>query len=346
MYRKPPANIASSIKPRNVKAKLNYLLTPEQKKISQNLIEASKEIYVHAVCGAGKTEITFESIEKAIAKGFRVGIAIPRREVVKELLPRFQSAFPSLHVIAVYGGHVKELDGDIIILTTHQSYRYTKKFGLLIIDEYDAFPFYNDPALIAITKRCCYGKTIYLSATFTSYELAGNSKAELFKRFHGKRLPIPTIIKANLFISMIKIIPKLKEYANNQEPCFLFVPTIQMSQVIHKLLTIFNMNSVCFNSQITNKEKLFDEIKNHKYEVVVTTSILERGITMPSLQVIVLNADHPVFSYATLMQICGRVGRKAESPKGDILLFCFQSTNVANQVSKSIQDTNEKMLVM
>ena len=44
--------------------------------------------------------------------------------------------FPKAKVIAVCGGHTAQTDGDLIICTTHQLYRYFHAFDLLILDAY------------------------------------------------------------------------------------------------------------------------------------------------------------------------------------------------------------------
>ena len=64
--------------------------------------------------------------------------------------------------------------------------------------------------------------------------------------------------------------------------------------------------------------------------------ILERGITVPSVQVIVCQADHAVFTSASLIQIFGRVGRSFDDPTGKGVCFMFskkfrQSKNVVDQ---------------
>mgnify|MGYP002514264655 CR=1 FL=1 len=50
-----------------------------------NNIEKENNILVYAVCGAGKTEIIVKVIERTLKKGGKVGIIIPRRDLVVEL---------------------------------------------------------------------------------------------------------------------------------------------------------------------------------------------------------------------------------------------------------------------
>lgn len=55
-------------------------------------------------------------------------------------------------------------------------------------------------------------------------------------------------------------------------------------------------------------------MREQHYDVFLTTMILERGVTFERISVIVLGADHPVFSKSSLVQIAGRADRKEDSP--------------------------------
>ena len=133
---------------------LSYDLTSNQIEVSNNCLQALKSEYdvlLYCVCGAGKTEITIQSISYYLSKGLKVAYAISRTEVVKELTIRFQKIFKTAKVISVYGGHHDELTGDLILCTMHQLYRYHKTFDLLILDEVDAFPLKGNETLMNIS---------------------------------------------------------------------------------------------------------------------------------------------------------------------------------------------------
>ncbi len=117
---------------------LRYPLTPAQKAVSRQCAELIKEkdVLLHCVCGAGKTELVTESIALMLKEGKKVCFAIPRRQVVLELQERLAGYFPQAEVTAVCGGHTEKTDGDLIVATTHQLYRYYRAFDLLILDAY------------------------------------------------------------------------------------------------------------------------------------------------------------------------------------------------------------------
>src|SRR5699024_3685035 len=115
-----------------------------------------------------KTEMMFPVIEKALQEGKRICIASPRADVVRELLPRCQSAFKDVPIQALYrGSKQSHLNSQFILATTHQLIRYKDSFHLLIIDEVDAFPYHNDHTLAYVTTRSLRKNSmlIYLTAT-------------------------------------------------------------------------------------------------------------------------------------------------------------------------------------
>ena len=97
--------------------------------------------------GAGKTEMIYGVIEYALNLGHHVCLTMPRKELVIELAKRIQKQFFNIQPILVYGGHTECLEGQFIICTTHQLYRYPRMFDLLILDEYDAFPYRDNEVL-------------------------------------------------------------------------------------------------------------------------------------------------------------------------------------------------------
>ena len=92
--------------------------------------------------------------------------------------------------------------------------------------------------------------------------------------------------------------------------------------------------------QKDEKMKLF---KEKKWDVLVSTTLLERGITIDSVQVIVFQADDPVFTQASLIQIFGRVGRKFSDPYGKGICLCqFRKKSILSCVS-TIQKMNRSV---
>src|SRR5690606_24191408 len=138
-------------------------LTPAQRRAAWALEgfvrqDERREALVWAVCGAGKTEVTFLAASRVLARGGRVLFAVPRRDVVQELGPRLAAAFPGAEVRVLHGGQDRVdrpglAPGSLTVATTHQLLRFCRAFDLAILDEVDAFPYRGSPMLVRAVAR-------------------------------------------------------------------------------------------------------------------------------------------------------------------------------------------------
>ena len=327
----------------NTQLNLTYSLTEEQKRISNGIYEnisKGRNCFISAVCGSGKTEIVIDVISKFLKAGKKIGFAIPRRDVVIELTERIENLFKNTKVISVYGGHKNVLDADIIVLTTHQLYRYNCFFDLLILDEADAFPFKNNEVLQHILKNSIKGNYIIMSATLESSQIIlpdqNVANFYLYERFHKHDIPVPFIIQRGGFLKLYYLVKKVKEYILLNKPVLIFVPTIQLSMNLYNLLKIFAKQGYFVNSSIKNREEVILNFKSGKYKYLVTTMVLERGVTIENLQVIIFDADNKIYNKETLIQISGRAGRKRSHPTGDVILL-------SNKISPAMRSSIEQI---
>ena len=332
-----------------VSINLSYQLSKEQEEISNKVKETfinKKNSLIYAVCGAGKTELVYQTMAYALEQGLQVGFTIPRRDVVIELEKRIKEVFPTKKVVSIYQDHSQELIGDIIILTTHQLYRYKSYFDLLIIDEVDAFPFKDNYILNHFFNRSLKGNYIILSATPSNQliEEIKNKKGKLFsltKRYHNHPLIVPNI-QIKIFFKKLFLIGKINKYKKERKKLLIFVPTKDQCECLFNQINIFCPNGNYVHSERKNRNKIIEEFKNNKYDYLVTTSVLERGITIPFLQVIVYDADHLIFDADTLIQISGRVGRKKESWDGEVTFLANKKTKHMEEAINRIKEANNE----
>lgn len=325
---------------------LKYELTPAQKKASSQVLTylcAGKDVFLYAATGAGKTEITFESIRYYLSCGKKVGFAISRRQVVLEIRQRLEEAFANLHVIAVCQGYTTITDGDIIVCTMHQLYRYYQAFDLLIMDEVDAFPYVGNAVLEVIADGACKGQKLLLSATpdEKSLKQIAMHKMEqitLFERPHKHPLIIPKVIERPIGIQWILVVYYCFKWQPKQ--ILLFVPTKQIAFFFYLFLSPIFSCSYVYSSK-TDKDEIMQAFREGKFQVLICTTLLERGITVPRVQVIVYRADHIVFTSASLIQIFGRVGRSFQDPTGKGLCLCRSSTKSIKECIKQLSQMNQ-----
>lgn len=89
------------------------------------------------------------------------------------------------------------------------------------------------------------------------------------------------------------------------------------------------------------KEKV-QKMRNKEIPILLTTTILERGVTIPDLDVAVLGAEDSIFSESALVQIAGRVGRHPDYPSGDIAFFHHGKTEAMVKARRQILAMNKE----
>jgi competence protein ComFA len=202
----------------NTTLSLDYQLTDDQRALSEELVmcyRKKQSVLVDAVTGAGKTEIVFALIQAVLGEGKKVAFIIPRKDVVVELSERFKKAFPLLTITALYGGHHDVLEGDLVILTAHQIFRYQKYFDAVIIDEVDAFPYRGNEVLEHFSFQAGKGFSVRMSATFErgyldEYQARGWKVLHLWTRFHRQPIPIPRWRRWLFFLKDLYLLDQLR----------------------------------------------------------------------------------------------------------------------------------------
>ena len=331
--------------------KLGYPLSKEQSYISEKIVanyKDKKDTLVNAVCGAGKTELVYRVMACVLSQGKTVAFAVPRRDVVIELSQRIHMVFPYNSIVSVYGGHTEKLEADIVVLTTHQLYRYEKYFDLVILDEIDAFPFKNNKLLSSMFFRSIKGQIVMMSATPSKDVIEFFSKEnkeilELNTRFHKHPLPVPNVIKKIGYLKVPYLIKKLKEFILEGKKIFVFAPTIDRCEFLAKTLKIPVKNGTFVHSKCKDRTQKIKDFKEGKYDYLVTTAVLERGVTFKDLQVIIYDADSDIYDSQALIQISGRVGRKIDAPEGEVLFLVNKETDAIKAAIDTIKEKNRHL---
>lgn len=334
-----------------VKLTITYPLTEKQQEVSDLVVSSihdKRNVLIHAVTGAGKTELVFNVILDALKKNQRVGFATPRKDVVIDLLPRFKEAYKELNVIAVYGDNNEILEGDLIILTTHQLCHYKKYFDLLIIDEIDAFPFKGDFVLNSFFENSLTNHANYILLTATIDEkdkkeflAKGNVIVSLNERFHKKDLIVPKFYFTPTS-KYIQPIVHLKRLVENGRKVIVFAPTIALCYSFYNVAKYFVKNGESVSSKKKTRAEIIESFKKGELSYLVSTSILERGVTIKDLDVILIDIDNPIYSWQAIVQIAGRVGRKLNSEYGEVLLFGFKKTKEVDIAIETIKKHNRE----
>lgn len=358
-YHVPEPNQFTIIEPvLTWKGKLSPLQQQASEKISQGMAAHVQQL-LWAVTGAGKTEMMFAGIAAAIKRGERIGIASPRVDVCLELFPRLKAAFANCDIALLHGR--QELPyhyAQLTICTTHQLLRFYHAFDNLIIDEVDAFPYAANASLLYATKQAIKenGGCLYLTATPGDALLREIKSKRLVVnylplRYHGHLLPQ---IKVRLAFGWRRrlerqklppqVIQQLQETLREGHRFLLFIPHIADLALVEAALrhSFATFRFAIVHASDPERLEKVQKMRDGDYDFLVTTSILERGVTFPEIDVYVLGADDPVFSSSALVQIAGRAGRAQSRPTGRVVFWINCNCRQVNQAISQVKYLNRK----
>lgn len=130
-------------------------------------------------------------------------------------------------------------------------------------------------------------------------------------------------------------------YKHRKEQSLVFVPTKKMAQQLSLIL-----NSPFITSETKKKEEVIKAFRNRDFKILITTTVLERGVTFEEIFGFVVCADHPVFHDASLIQIAGRVQRGIMPSRGECYFYskkkcmdikkCISNIEEANNIARSV----------
>ncbi|WP_090952640.1 helicase-related protein [Paenibacillus sp. OK060] len=310
-----------------------------------------------AVTGAGKTEMIFPLLQYILERGGGALVATPRRDVVLELAPRLAKAFPDISLATLYGGSTERWkDAQLTLATTHQLMRFYQGFDLVIIDELDAFPYHNDPMLAHAAASSCKpdGHFVYLSATPPArlQREAAQGKlthAKVPVRFHRHPLPVPRLLKMLTVAECIRkrelpatLKKSIQTSLLRDAQVFVFVTRIaQIEAFVNLMRRMFpQIHIEGTSSQDPDRASKVIAFRERTIRLLVTTTILERGVTIPRSDVFILDADNGLFDEASLVQMAGRAGRSMDDPAGRVVFASSRRTRSQVKAVAQIQKMN------
>ncbi|MEH7109910.1 DEAD/DEAH box helicase [Bacillus sp. JJ1764] len=336
------------------------MLSEGQQEASNRVADAikqNKEWLIWAVCGAGKTEVLFEGIQASLATGKRICIATPRTDVVLELAPRLKSAFPEIPIATLYGGSEdRHMYASLTIATTHQLLRFYHAFDAIILDEVDAFPYTVEESLqyAAIHARKLTSAMIYLTATPNEKwqrecRYGRRSFTTIPARFHRYPLPVPRFEWCGNWKKQLqkgKLPPNVLRYLQKRiqigKQALVFFPHIELMEKALPILQQFSPKIEAVHAEDPERKEKVQRMRAKQTPLLLTTTILERGVTFPNIDVVVVGAEEAIFSESALVQIAGRAGRSKDFPYGDVTFFHYGKTSEMLKAKKQIMSMNRE----
>jgi ATP-dependent DNA helicase RecG len=345
----------------NLINKLSFSLTNDQvnslKEINKDLSTSTKMFrLLQGDVGSGKTIIALLSAYNVINSGYQVAFMAPTEILARQHYNLANEIFPNNIKIELISGKsdyknkkliLEKLKSNKIdiIFGTHAIFQKKvsyKKLGLIIIDEQHKFGVNQRKKLSDKGGDECdvllmTATPIPRTLTMTMY---GDMDLSIIKEKPKSRKPIKTYSKLESKID--DVLKFIKKEINSGNQIFWVCPLIEESKKLDHTSAVnkFEFLKKLFPNQvlllhgkteINEKEKILSNFQKNKFQILVSTTIIEVGIDFPNANVIIIeNANK--FGLSQLHQLRGRVGR---GDKDSTCILMFKS-NLSENAKKRI----------
>lgn len=339
-----------------VEAQFEYEETPDQLKAIEEVKRDMEEPRPmdRLVCGDvgyGKTEVALRAALKAVLGGKQVALLVPTTLLAQQhyntFTGRLSSTAVEIEMLSRFRTQRQQADilkrlkaGKIdIIIATHRLLSKDVAFnhlGLLIVDEEHRFGVRHKELL---KKMRCAVDSLVLTATpiprTLHMSLIGARDMSLIRTPPQHRLPIETEIapfSADLIKEAI-----LREIDRGGQVYFVH-NRIESIYAVKKMLERWlpQTRLAVAHGQMPESqlEKTMSEFLMRKFDVLISTMIIESGLDLPNVNTMIVNrADR--FGLAQLYQLRGRIGRS--SRQAYAYLLTPPKTVIADQARKRLQ---------
>ena len=311
-------------------SEFEYDETPDQLKASEEIkrdMEKSSpmERLLCGDVGYGKTEVIFRAIYKTVINGKQVAYLCPTtllsHQQYDSAIQRFKNHGVNIELINRHFtnktiqeklNRLKEGKIDVII-GTHRLLSKDVEFknlGLLVIDEEHRFGVEQKEK---IKKYKSNVHILSVSATpiprSLQMSLVGIRDLSLIESSPKNRYPVQTYVIEYNEMLIREVI--LKEISRKGQAFILYNNIYNMDKFYDKMRKLIPEARFCYAHGKMTKDEMQDimyDFTNYKYDVLISTTIIENGIDIPNANTIVV-IDSDKYGLSQLYQIRGRVGR-------------------------------------
>ncbi len=341
---------------REFERRFPYRLTPDQQRAIREVYRdmESEKPMDRLLCGDvgfGKTEVAMRAAMKAVSAGKQVAVVVPTTVLADQHYRTFKrrfSGFPvEIELLSRFRTKkeqeeiLKRLErGEIdIVIGTHRLTQDDVKFkdlGLLIIDEEHRFGVKTKEKLTKLKSNI---DVLYLSATpipRTLYSALSGFRdiSKIETPPAGRR---GTKVVVGKYTDTILKTAVEREISRNGQVFIVHNDISALPEIKEKVEKLFpNIKVEIVHGQMRSSqiEKTMHQFFEGKIQVLVSTSIVESGLDVPSANtLIVIGAER--FGLSQLYQLKGRVGRGVE--KGYCYLLTSPNVKLTPEAIKRLE---------
>ncbi len=305
--------------------------------IRSDLLSSDKMIrLLQGDVGSGKTVVALASLLMAVDAGYQGVIMAPTDILAGQHLASFEKMLKGTDVsIALLTGREKGKKRELILeklamgeidilIGTHAVFTQDvsfKKLGLVVIDEQHKF---GVQQRLALTKKQKGVNLLVMTATPIPRTLAlttyGDMDISLLDEKPKNRIPLETKVISSEKVQEVieKLFQKIKT-AEEKMQVYWVCPLVQESEKsdliaaekrYETLSSVFKDKVGLVHGKMKgcDKDAVMEKFKSGELDVLVSTTVIEVGVDVPSASVIVIEGAER-FGLAGLHQLRGRVGR-------------------------------------
>lgn len=324
--RKPDPKSIVQIRPSHVQSlieRLPFALTEAQRKAVDDMVDDMGKPYtmyrlVSGDVGSGKTEPLLIAAAAARAANAKVAILVPNLLLARQAINRAQKYWPKVPVVMAAGKSKIDLAGDPIVIGTTAMFKPLEKAGwtpnVMIVDEQAKFA-RSQRERLAETHTNLVEATATCIPRTAALVLNGGMDLTVINQ-----CPVQKNIHSRIVHSHQRepLLNHLRKLLGEGGQVAIIYPNVSSSEKKRgNVTTAYEMWEKHFPGQVgilhgnmTDEEKLavIEAMEQRKFGVLVTSTIIEIGITLPSLRgLVVVEADR--FGVSQLHQLRGRLAR-------------------------------------
>lgn len=290
--------------------------------------------------GSGKTAVSMCAVFIAVKSGYQVAFLAPTEVLARQNYAAVKKAFPDYYSVLITGSNTAKEKQDIknalkngivdIIVGTHALLSDDVEFknlSLCVCDEQQRFGVAQRSSLL---NKGITPDVLVMSATPIPRTLSLIFYGDLdISTIHDKpktRIPVQTnIVPTEKYLDMLKFISREAEQGrqayfvcpkiDGDEEGEVMSATELYKEISEKIAPV---KVGLLHGKMKDKEKnaVMKGFKDKEFSVLVSTTVIEVGVDVPSASVMVIyNAER--FGLSQIHQLRGRVGRS------DIKSYCF-----------------------
>jgi len=345
---------------------LPFSLTNDQKKVVDSIkTDLSKNEpmtrLLQGDVGSGKTVVALIASLIAISENYQVAFMAPTEILAQQHYMTSEKLFKSVGVSVLLLTHSTVSKNTIskissgeaqLIIGTHALFQKNVRFsrlGLVIVDEQHRFGVDQRNELISKASDF-YPHLLMMTATpiprTLSLTLYGDLELSIIKEKPPGRKPVKTSIIGSR--ERHELFGKIRKTVQKGEQVYIIYPLIDISDKLflksakemyekfkNDIFPDFSIGLIHGKLKPDEKERTLLDFKNGKFNILVSTTVIEVGIDVPNATLMVI--EHPErLGLSELHQLRGRVGRGGTS--SECILVAEKGVGQRLKIMESTED--------